>query len=107
MNCPEPQGAFYLFPDFENFKALITSRGIKSSEELCKRLLEDIGVALLPGSDFYMPDEFLGVRVTSVDYDGAKLMHDFSITGKEKPLMYRSLFPRLAEACERLEKWLR
>jgi aspartate/methionine/tyrosine aminotransferase len=107
LNCPEPQGAFYLFPDFENFKALITSRGIKSSEELSKRLLEDIGVALLPGSDFYMPDEFLGVRVTSVDYDGAKLMHDFSITGKEKPLMYTSLFPRLAEACERLEKWLR
>ena len=107
LNCPEPQGAFYLFPDFENFKALITSRGIKSSEELSKRLLEDIGVALLPGSDFYMPDEFLGVRVTSVDYDGAKLMHDSSISGKEKPLMYTTLFPRLAEACERLEKWLR
>ena len=107
LNCPEPQGAFYLFPDFENFKALITSRGIKSSEELSKRLLEDIGVALLPGSDFYMPDEFLGVRVTSVDYDGAKLIHDFSISEKEKPLMYTSLFPRLAEACERLEKWLR
>jgi aspartate aminotransferase len=89
------------------FIPLEVIRALKGSEELSKRLLEDIGVALLPGSDFYMPDEFLGVRVTSVDYDGAKLMHDFSITGKEKPLMYTSLFPRLAEACERLEKWLR
>jgi len=107
LNCPEPQGAFYLFPDFENFKDLLTSRGINNSEELSKRLLEEIGVALLPGSDFYMPDDFMGVRVASVDYDGAQLMQDFPQSGKASPEMYTSLFPRLADACERLENWLK
>jgi aspartate aminotransferase len=106
LNCPEPQGAFYLFPDFENFKDMLTSRGINSSEELSKRLLEEIGVALLPGSDFYMPADFMGVRVASVDYDGAQLMQDFPPSGNASPEMCSSLFPRLADACERLEKWL-
>jgi aspartate/methionine/tyrosine aminotransferase len=107
LNCAEPQGAFYLFPDFENFKDLLTSRGINNSEELSKRLLEEIGVALLPGSDFYMPDDFMGVRVASVDYNGAQLMHAFPQSGKASPEMYTSLFPRLADACERLENWLK
>ena len=106
LNCPEPQGAFYLFPDFENFKDLLSSRGINNSEELSKRLLEETGVALLPGSDFYMPDDFMGVRVASVDYDGAQLMQDFPQSGKATLEVYTSLFPRLADACERLENWL-
>ena len=106
LNCPEPQGAFYLFPDFENFKDMLSSRGISSSQELSKRILEETGVALLPGADFYMPDDFLGVRVASVDYDGAQLMQNFPQSGKASPEMYTSLFPKLADACERLEKWL-
>ena len=106
LNCPEPQGAFYLFPDFENFKDMLSSRGISSSQELSKRILEETGVVLLPGADFYMPDDFLGVRVASVDYDGAQLMQNFPPSGKASPEMYTSLFPKLADACERLEKWL-
>ena len=107
LNCPEPQGAFYLFPDFENFSDILNSRGINNSDELCKRILEDIGVALLPGSDFYMAHDFLGVRVASVDYDGAKVLRDFPAKNQLTPEVYTSLFPILAEACERIEEWLR
>ena len=107
LNCPEPQGAFYLFPDFENFSDILNSRGINTSEELSKRLLKDTGVALLPGSDFYMPDDFLGVRVASVDYDGAQVLRDFPVKDQLTPEVYISQFPNLAEACERIEEWLR
>ena len=107
LNCPKPQGAFYLFPDFENFSDILNSRGINTSEELSKRLFEDTGVALLPGSDFYMPDDFLGVRVASVDYDGAQVLRDFPAKDQLTPEVYTSLFPILAEACERIEEWLR
>ncbi|HIO60342.1 MAG TPA: aminotransferase class I/II-fold pyridoxal phosphate-dependent enzyme [Deltaproteobacteria bacterium] len=106
LNCPEPQGAFYLFPDFENFRDKLTSRGILSSEELSTRLLEETGVALLPGSDFYMPKDFFGVRVASVDYNGTQLMQNFPESGELTPDLYRSLFPGLTEASERIEKWL-
>ena len=40
-----PQGAFYLMPEFINKK-------FKNSSALCKKILNDTGVALLPGSDF-------------------------------------------------------
>ena len=40
-----PQGAFYLMPEFPNKK-------YKTSTELCEAILEDIGVAMLPASDF-------------------------------------------------------
>ena len=106
LNCPKPQGAFYLFPDFDNFKEKLNSCGINTSEELSRRLLKETGVALLPGSDFYMPDDFLVARVASVDYDGAQLLQNFPMNNQLTPRMYPSLFPKLADASERIEKWL-
>jgi aspartate/methionine/tyrosine aminotransferase len=44
VSCQEPQGAFYAFPN-------ITALG-NSSAELAELLLEEAGVALLPGSGF-------------------------------------------------------
>jgi aspartate/methionine/tyrosine aminotransferase len=44
VHCQSPQGAFYVFP---NIKALgLTSR------ELARRVLDEAGVAVLPGTDF-------------------------------------------------------
>ena len=107
LNCPKPQGAFYLFPDFENYKDKLNSRGIHSSTELTESLLNEAGVALLPGSDFYLPDEFLGVRVASVDYNGEQLLKDFPESSKLNQELKTSLFPKLADACERIEMWLK
>jgi aspartate/methionine/tyrosine aminotransferase len=42
--CQEPQGAFYVFPNVKSFG--------KTSAELADLLLEEAGVALLPGSSF-------------------------------------------------------
>jgi aspartate/methionine/tyrosine aminotransferase len=44
VTCQEPQGAFYVFPN-------IRSLG-KSSDEVANWMLEEAGVALLPGSAF-------------------------------------------------------
>ena len=71
LNCPEPEGAFYLFPDFEPFREQLAARKIGTSPELATRLLEDAKVALLPGTAFYMPPDHLSVRVAPVDYDGS------------------------------------
>ncbi|MCO4793157.1 MAG: aminotransferase class I/II-fold pyridoxal phosphate-dependent enzyme [Bacteriovoracaceae bacterium] len=71
LNCPKPEGAFYLFPDFGNYKEKLNKRGIKTCSELTRVLLDEHGVALLPGSDFYYPDDHFGCRVATVDYDGS------------------------------------
>ena len=44
IQCFEPQGAFYVFPH-------IAPPG-QSSEQFCRRLLEEAGVAIVPGSAF-------------------------------------------------------
>lgn len=44
LSCVHPAGAFYAFPSIEKFGM--------SSEEFCLRLIEEAGVALVPGSCF-------------------------------------------------------
>ena len=52
--CPKPEGAFYLFPDVSAYFGRATPSGtvIEGSEALCAYLLEEHGVALVPGSAF-------------------------------------------------------
>jgi hypothetical protein len=51
LHVKTPQGAFHLFLDFSPFAAKIASLGIRTGRELCDRLLEDTGVALLSGAE--------------------------------------------------------
>ena len=44
LNFRKPDGAFYFYLDITNFKI--------NSEELTKKILNEIGVALTPGTDF-------------------------------------------------------
>lgn len=68
---PQPQGAFYLFPDFSAHKENLARRGITTNLQLCTRLLEDTGVAILPGTVFGCKEEELTARIAYVDFDGA------------------------------------
>ncbi len=69
-----PQGGFYLFPDFSGLAPRLAERGITRSAELCERLLEDTGVAILPGSDFGRLPEELAARLAYVNFDGARAL---------------------------------
>lgn len=70
-----PQGGFYLFPDFSNYKEQINTKlGTNSSIELCKILLEQTGVALLAGGYFNQSDEIFAARLAFVDFNGAEAL---------------------------------
>ncbi len=69
---PMPDGAFYVFPDFGTFRELLATRGIHNSIQLCDKLLEETGVAILPGTAFGRPEEELTARLSYVDFDGAR-----------------------------------
>jgi aspartate aminotransferase len=71
LSLRPPQGGFYLFPDFSAHGERLAARGIATSRDLCQRLLEDTGVAVLPGSDFGRPPAELVARLAYVDFDGA------------------------------------
>lgn len=76
LNCPKPEGAFYLFPDFSNFKDSLQAKGIHSCVDLAGRLLIENSVATLPGDDFYYPKENYGIRVATVDYNGENVYQE-------------------------------
>lgn len=70
----EPQGAFYLFPSFESLREQLHARGIFTSVQLCEQLLQDTGVATLPGTDFGRPPDELCLRLAYVDFNGADVL---------------------------------
>ncbi len=49
VRCPEPKGAFYVFPDVSGTFARL---GVKDSVEFCSRLLAEANVSIVPGEPF-------------------------------------------------------
>jgi aspartate aminotransferase len=104
-----PQGAFYIFPDFSLLKKRLSARGINTSPEMCERILEETGVAILPGTAFGRPDHELTTRIALVDFDGAK-----ALACAERYPLHESLpekFPedccfKVIEATDKLCKWM-
>ena len=86
IECPEPDGAFYMFINFKNYSEKLKSKSIFTGLEMTTRLLEDTGVALLPGSVFGRPEEEYTARLSYVDFDGARAMAAAETIRPEYPL---------------------
>lgn len=74
VHVHHPDGAFYVFPDFSDFEVKFHQRGYKSSIDFCNNLLEETGVAMLPGSAFGRPIEEFTCRISYVDFDGTRAL---------------------------------
>jgi aspartate aminotransferase len=107
---PSPEGGFYIFPVFDFYREKLAQRGIETSEELCNRLLDETGVALLPSSDFGFPEEFLGARLSYVDFDGGaalKIADEIGEAGLENPAELAEKFaPKVMQGVRRMIEWL-
>lgn len=81
-----PDGAFYLFVDFSPLAGSLKNKNINTSAEMCLRLLQDTGVALLPGDAFNRKSQELTARLAYVDFDGAKAMSASEAIPLHQPL---------------------
>ena len=106
LNCPKPEGAFYLFPDFQNHREGLSKRGIFNCGELVEDLLNRSKVAVLPGNDFYMDSENLCVRVASVDYSGPDVLKHFPGLENCSDAWVEKQMPNLKLACDRIQDWI-
>ena len=80
-----------------------------TSSELCQRLLEDTGVAILPGSDFGQPCEQLTARIAYVEFDGRNALSAAARYPANRVLddaFVREHCGRVVEAVERMRAWL-
>jgi len=93
----DAQGGFYLLPDFIYYKDKLASKGITTSEQLTAKLLDDTGVALLPGTAFGMPPTSLVIRLAFVDFKGDQIW-DESIKNPD--------FDKVKLGIDRLCQWL-
>jgi aspartate aminotransferase len=105
-SVPEPEGGFYLFPDFSAHQELLNRRGIITSEQLCDRLLEEAGVACLPGTDFGRPATEFTVRLAYVDFDGAAALNAAGDGTIMAEAFLTQHCARIGEAMDRFAGWL-
>ncbi len=104
-----PDGAFYMFPDFEPLRSRLEAKGIENSTQLCRRLLDETGVAILPGSCFGRPEQELTARLAFVDFDGARALAAAEQIPAEQELgeeFLRQYCEKVLTAIDRLCNWL-
>ena len=104
-----PDGAFYLFPDFTPMDAALRARGLTTSTALCEHLLEETGVAILPGAAFGRPDDELTARLAYVNFDGEHALAGATEVPHTRPLsddFLQTYCPRSVEGIERMSQWL-
>ncbi len=108
--CPAPEGAFYVFPDFGSRSELLADREITTSADLCERVLEDTGVAFLPGEAFGRDPEEFTARLAYVDFDGARALVASRAVPDDQELdeaFLHSYCEPVIEAMDRLCAWVR
>ena len=102
---PPVAGAFYLFPDFGLRRDSLAARGVHDAQTLTEKLLEDTGVATLPGSVFGRPREELTLRLSYVNFHGGPALAAAASGEPVDAGFLRSYCPETLEAVERMADW--
>ena len=98
INVLQPEGGFYLFPEF-------TSAKFSSSSEMCKDILNKTGVALLPGSDFGLPSNKMIARLSYTDFDGANFLKGVLGSKKLDDADLKKYAPNIVDGISALKEW--
>jgi aspartate aminotransferase len=106
VSVPEGTGGFYHFLNFETHRQVLSARGITDSATLCESLLEETGIALLPGTAFGRPANELTVRLSYVDFDGAQALQQLALIEGDQEQAKEVLFPRILEAMQVFSAWV-
>ena len=70
---------------------------------MCTQLLEDTGVALLPGVSFGRDPEELSARLAYVDFNGSKAL---AAETKLDERFLTEYCPRVLEAIDKIQNWV-
>ena len=105
-NVLAPQGGFYIFPDFDQYRQLFLKKGIQTSTDLCDKLLQDTGVAILPGVEFGRPKDELTVRIAFVDFNGTAALENFPANAVLNDKYLQNYCGRTLMAVDKIVDWL-
>ena len=85
-------------PEFLNNK-------YKNSAELCKAILDETGVAMLPASDFGFDQAKMMTRLSYTDFDGTEFLKNISDEKIINNEMVERYAPNVAEGVAKLSIW--
>lgn len=106
IHCHAPQGAFYLWPNFQPVRERLARRGIEGCESLADALLAQHDVLSLPGTAFGAPPEALVLRLSVCDYDGAAALE--LCQDQDNPANLIDAFaPRVVDATQAIVEFAR
>jgi len=64
------EGAFYMYLDFSNYSNKLKNNNIMTDTDFCTRLLDDTGIALLPGNAFGINEGYTArFAITNFSHD--------------------------------------
>lgn len=70
INVHAPQGGFYLYVDFSPMQEQLKAQGLQTSEQMCAKLIQETGVALLHSAGFGLSPQHFSARLAYVDFGG-------------------------------------
>jgi aspartate aminotransferase len=101
-----PQGGFYIFPDFDSYRELFQKHHIYTSIDMCDQLLQDTGVAMLPGADFGRAKDEFTTRIAFVDFDGNAALKNFPDDAVVDDDYLQKYCGRTLKAVDHIVEWL-
>jgi len=107
LECPAPQGAFYLFPNFDCLKNLHGFSDINTSHELTAKIMQQAQVALLPGANFYRPINELSLRLSPVDYNGKKVLKHVEQHNNLNSSDIEALCPKVVNGLNKIAQFIK
>jgi aspartate aminotransferase len=103
ISCQKPQGGFYMICDFSNI--LNISRKVNDDKILCQTILNEVGFAMLPGSDFGLEKGKLLSRIAFVDFNGEDALR---LISKDESSIdnLNQICPRIVKGVSLLKEWI-
>ena len=105
IKCQKPQGGFYMLCDFSN--VIKKSNEISDGKSLCNKILNEVGFAMLPGSDFGIQNNLLISRIAFVDFDGAKALDLMEKNYSINDDFLQIACPKILKGVEKLKEWIK
>ncbi len=106
ISVPEGTGGFYLFGNFERLRDNLNWHGIEDSVSLAESLLQETGIATLPGTAFGRNASELTLRLSYVDFDGEAALKNVSVVDDDPESAITTLCPKIETAMSRLSAWV-
>jgi aspartate aminotransferase len=111
LNATIPQGGFYYYLDFQELKAKLSSKGIKTSNQLGKALLaHPYHIATVTGDAIMLPPGSFGARIAFVDYGGGAAYEQYERhtprNKREEIQFVRDMAPKMIEGVEAIKQFV-